>query len=99
MTTGLQDKQLGLYRVESTNKALVGLARAIARELCAKYGSCTIDDVRADQRIAEFQPTSGAAWGSVFMGDEWVCIGMEPSQVKENHHRMIRRWRLDVSPR
>lgn len=89
---GLNDKQLGLYRVEASNTALVGLARAIAREHCVKYGSTTIDAVRQDPRMAEFQPTSSAVWGSVFHGEEWACIGLEPSTLKSNHARFIRRW-------
>ena len=93
--TGPALKQLGLYRVESSNKALVGLARAIAREQCVKYGSTTIDLVRQDHRMAEFIPTSSAAWGSVFHCEGFVCIGFEPSKVKENHSRFIRRWRFE----
>ena len=93
---GLQEKQLGLYRVESSNKALVGLARAIAKELCCKYGSVTIDMIRSDPRMAEFMPTSSAVWGSVFHGKEWTLLGWEPSTLKSNHARFIRRWRYET---
>ena len=92
MSTGLQEKQLGLYRVESHNRALVKLARAIARELCCKYGSVTIDMIRTDPRMAEFAPSSPNFWGCLFMGDEWHCLGYEPSQLKTNHHRRVGRW-------
>ena len=95
MTTALHAKQMGLYRVEANNKALVGLARAIAREQCVKYGSTTIDAVRTDPRMAEFQPSSSAVWGATFHCEGFVCIGFEPSQVKENHSRFIRRWRYE----
>ena len=88
-------KQMGLYRVESSNTALVRLARAIAMEQCVKYGSTTIDLVRQDPRMAEFTPSSSAVWGSVFHGDEWHCIGWEPSTLKSNHARFIRRWRYE----
>ena len=91
--TGSALKQLGLYHVASHNKALVNLARAIAREQCVKYGSTTIDAVRQDPRMAEFVQTSSAVWGSVFHGEEWSCIGWEPSTLKSNHARFIRRWR------
>ena len=99
MTTGTALKQLGLYRVESSNTALVRLARAIAMEQCVKYGSTTIDLVRQDPRMAEFTPSSSAVWGSVFHGDEWVLLNWEPSTLKSNHARFIRRWKLNVSPR
>ena len=85
-------KQMGLYQTEANNQALVRLARAIAREHCVKYGSTTIDAVRQDPRMAEFQPSSPNCWGAVFMGDEWHCIGYEPSQLASNHHRRIARW-------
>lgn len=93
--TGTALKQLGLYRTEANNKALVKLARAIAREQCVKYGSTTIDNVRQDPRMAEFQPTSSAVWGSVFKGDEWQLVNWEPSTLKSNHSRFIRRWRWE----
>ena len=95
MNTGLHHKQMGLYRVESHNRALVRLARNIAKDLCAKYGSCTIDQVRQDPRMAEFIPSSPNCWGSVFHGDEWVLLNWEPSTLKSNHSRFIRRWRYE----
>ena len=94
--TGLDDKQLGLCLTEANNKALVNLARAIAREQCVKYGSTTIDNVRQDPRMAEFTPSSSAVWGSVFHGDEWQCINWEPSTLKSNHARFIRRWKHEA---
>ena len=93
--TGTALKQLGLYRVESHNQALVGLARSIAREQCVKYGSTTIDLVRQDPRIAEFKPSNPNMYGSIFRGKEWHCIGWEPSTLKSNHSRFIRRWRFN----
>ena len=91
--TGPALKQLGLYRVESSNKALVNLARAIAREQCCKYGSTTIDAVRQDPRMAEFTPTSSNFWGCLFIGHDWQFLNYEPSQKVSNHHRRIGRWR------
>ena len=87
-------KQLGLYLTESSNKALVGLARNIAREICGRTGSVTMDEVRRE--LGDLKPTSPNAYGSIFNGDEWVCIGWEPSTLKSNHARWIRRWRLNA---
>ena len=53
------------------------------------------DQVRSDGRMAEFVPTSSAVWGSVFHGKEWVLLGWEPSTLKSNHSRFIRRWRFE----
>lgn len=93
--TGSALKQMGLYRVEASNTALVKLARAIGRELCGKYGSVTIDQIRQDARMVGIEPKSSACWGAVFHTDEWKCIGMEPSQVRENHGRFVRRWKYE----
>ena len=90
--TGSALKQMGLYHVEAHNKALVKLARAIARELCCKYGSVTVDQIRTDPRMAELTPSSPNFWGCLFIGDEWHCLGYEPSQLKTNHHRRVGRW-------
>ena len=92
LASGHTDKQLGLALTEANNQALVRLARAIAKDLCAKYGSCTIDQIRQDERIKEFTPSSPNLWGSVFMGEEWECVGYEPSQLPSNHSRRIARW-------
>ena len=91
--TGSALKQLGLYRVESSNKALVGLARAIAKEICGRVGSVTMDDVRRE--LGDLKPTSPNAYGAVFNTDEWQCIGWEPSTLKSNHARFIRRWKMN----
>ena len=93
----LHAKQLGLYRVESHNQALVGLARAIAKEICGRTGSVTMDEVR--QGLGDLKPSSPNAYGCIFNTEEWVCIGWEPSTLKSNHARFIRRWKFNVSPR
>ena len=88
-------KQMGLYRVESHNKALVGLARAIAKEICGRVGYVDIDMVRTDSRIADYKPSSPNFWGSVFNEVGWRCIDRRPSSKKENHHREIKVWRYE----
>ena len=89
---GLEQKQLGLALTESNNTALVKLARAVAKEICGRKGSVTMDDVRRE--LGDLKPSSPNAYGAVFHGDEWHCIGWEPSTLKSNHARFIRRWKL-----
>ena len=89
---GLEQKQLGLALTESNNTALVKLARAVAKEICGRMGSVTMDEVRRE--LGDLKPTSPNAYGAVFNTDEWVCIGWEPSTLKSNHSRFIRRWKL-----
>ena len=90
--TGLQEKQLGLYHVESSNKALVGLARNIAREICGRQGKVSIDDVRSDTRMAGFEPTSPNVWGTIWNEEGWRCVERRFSTRKSNHHREIKVW-------
>ena len=92
---GLEQKQLGLYRVESSNKALVGLARAVAREICGRVGQVSIDDVRSDTRMAGFEPTSQNVWGTIWNEEGWKCIDRKFSTRKSNHHREIKVWRYE----
>ena len=95
LNTGLEQKQLGLYRVESSNKALVRLARAIAKEICGRVGKVSMDDVRSDPRMAGFTPSSPNFWGSVFMEKGWRCIDRTQSTRRENHAREIKVWRFE----
>ena len=93
--TGLQEKQLGLYRVESHNKALVRLARAVAREICGRVGKVSMDDIRSDHRMIGFEPSSPNFWGSVFNEKGWVCVDRKYSERRSNNHREIKVWRFE----
>ena len=87
-------KQLGLALTEANNKALVALARAIAKEICGRTGSVTMDEVRKE--LGDLKPSSPNAYGCIFNTDEWHCIGWEPSTIKSNHARFIRRWKYET---
>ena len=91
--TGLEQKQLGLALTESNNKALVNLARAVAKEICGRVGKVSIDDVRSDPRMIGLEPTSPNFWGSVWNEKGWVCIDRKYSERRSNNHREIKVWR------
>lgn len=95
MTTGLQEKQLGLYRVASHNKALVGLARAVAKEICGRVGQVTIDQVRDHPAMAGIEPSSPNFWGCLFLEKGWHCIDRQHSVRRTNHAREIKVWRYE----
>ena len=86
-------KQLGLALTEANNKALVALARAIAKEICGRVGYVNIDMVRDDPRMAGFEPTSPNCWGSIWNEKGWRCIDRKQSSKPENHHREIKVWK------
>ena len=88
-------KQLGLALTEANNKALVGLARAIAKEICGRVGYVNIDMVRDDPRMAGFEPTSQNCWGTIFNETGWKCIDRVCSTRPSNNHREIKVWRFE----
>lgn len=89
LQAGEAQRELGLFATELNNQDFVAKARAIAREISARKGYATVDDVRV--RI-EQQPNSSHTWGCIFHEPGWRCVGMEPSQVKTNRARRILRW-------
>lgn len=90
--TGLDQKELGLYAVELNNTDFVAKARHVARLICTVSGSVTIDEVRTHPCMKGLQPSSPNTWGAVFHETGWRFLHYEPSQVKSNHARCIRRW-------
>lgn len=90
--TGLAQKELGLYATELNNTDFIEKARQVARLICAVQGSVTVDEVRTHPSMQGLQPSSSNTYGAIFHCAGWKCIGFEPSQVKRNHARFVRRW-------
>lgn len=85
-------KQMGLYQTEANNTALVGLARAVAKEICGRLGYVDIDMVRNHPAMAGFEPTSPNVWGAIWHEPGWHCIDRKCSDRASNHHREIKVW-------
>ena len=95
MLSCVEQKELGLFATELNNADFVAKARAVARLICAVSGSVTVDNVRTHPTMKDLQPSSSHVYGCLFNEPGWVCIGWEPSTLKSNHMRFIRRWRYE----
>ena len=89
----LRLKATGMDAVENSNITWVELMRSHAIWTCAADGSVTADDVRKYAREIDWQPDSPNAYGAIFRGKRWQCIGRKKSEAPSNHAREIRVWR------
>ncbi len=91
---GKARKEDGLDRVEEHNERFVDVMRRHAEYIAGFYGSVTSDDLRWYARVNNIAPEHPNAWGSIFRGPQWVCVGRTKSKLKSNHAREIRVWAL-----
>jgi hypothetical protein len=89
----LRLKSRGLDAVENANLTWVETMREHAKVISLTLGEVTADDVRQFARDIEWQPESPNAYGAVFRGKHWQCIGRTKSKHPGNHAREIRVWR------
>lgn len=88
-------QQQGLEAVETNNVIWLSKMRWYAKEQSARYGMVTSDDVRLYATSHGLYPTHHNAWGAVFRGHGWRCIGRKPSELATNHYREIRVWKWE----
>ena len=93
MNQGDMLRKYGLDLVEKHNHDFVHLVRGYAREHSQKFGYVTSDDCRLWANLHDVYPLHPNAWGAVFRGSSWECIGRTKSQVPSNHAREIKVWR------
>ena len=89
----LRLKATGLDAVEHTNLTWVEEMRHFARWVCEVKGSASADDVRGHARAIHWKPDSPNAYGAVFRGKHWKCVGRKKSEAPSNYAREIRVWR------
>ncbi len=92
---GQRLKQAGQETVESRNTRWLAHMRAYAKDQSTRYGMVTTDDVRLYATSQGVYPTHHNAWGAVFRGHGWTCIGRKPSELATNHYREIRVWKWE----
>jgi len=93
-TAGHYLKERGLDQVEESNVRWIDQMRKFARAHALTNERVTIDDVRGYANAIKFLPEHPGAYGAVFRGKEWQCIGREPTKVPTSHAREIKIWRL-----
>jgi hypothetical protein len=91
---GLRRRDSGLDAAEHNNRAWVDQIRDLARLIARSNGSVSTDDLRPIADRKGLAPSSPNAWGSVFRGGEWKCIGRRKSTYRTNNAREIRVWAL-----
>ncbi len=95
LTEGQRLKRDGQKAVEAKNTQWLEHMRAYAQDQSRRYGMVTSDDVRLYSTSQGLYPTHHNAWGAVFRGHGWVCIGRKPSELATNHYREIRVWKWE----
>lgn len=99
MTLNLFDRQEGerlksegQESVELHNENFVADMREVAKRLSRLNGRVTSDELRFHAAHYGLKPKHPNAWGSIFRGTEWVCVGHTKSTLKSNHARTIKIW-------
>lgn len=92
---GQQLKMQGLDLVEQNNTTWVERMRDVAKIQCATSlnGTVTTDNLRYWANATNDHPESPNAWGAVFRGKHWECVGRVKSGYRSNHAREIKVWR------
>lgn len=97
MSTGPEQLQLAINKLELSHYAWLSQARTLAKSLSKQRKRVTSDDLRraADKAVIP-QPYHCNAWGSIFRGEsksgQWIRIGSMASQIPSNHARIIGIW-------
>ena len=95
VNAGERAKAEGLEQVQlHDTRRFLDRARMFARHQSRVYGKVSSDDVREWAYIEGLEPHHKNAWGAIFVGKEWVCIGWQRSRIRSNHGRQICLWRL-----
>ncbi len=87
-------KETGQDLVSSHNPTFLDTMRQVARDIAARQGSVTADDLRRYAAAHSITPHHPNAWGAIFRGAHWQSIGIRRSALVSNHARTIRGWSL-----
>jgi hypothetical protein len=102
---GLRRKRRGQKVVAGNNREWTERMREIAQRICEgrtnysrlePWGTVTTDDLRLHAQrhmLPGLKPNSNKAWGGIFCGPHWLCVGQVRSTYKTNNGRFIRQWR------
>lgn len=86
-------KRIGMKIAADNNAEILETFRNIAKHQASIKGIISIDDVRKGAEINGVEYHPGAWVGSVFKGDEWVCVGVVAATHEGSHGRLVRTWR------
>lgn len=86
----LRDKGIDLMCANHEN--FVGHMRAVAEFYSRQAGYVTSDVLRAYAMENSIAPGHQNAWGAIFRGRAWHCVGRRKSALSTNHAREIKVW-------
>ena len=92
--SGEQAKQIAMFSHEVTSETFLETMRSRARAICLQFGRVSNDDLREYADSIRMEPPHHNAWGAVFRGSDWRCVGFVPSRVPSSKGRTIRQWTL-----
>ncbi len=95
---GEQERDEGIARVGSNADTFVQDMREVAVAISREKGYVTSDDLRRIAADEGLEPHHPNAWGAIFRGKRWECIGRRKSAKVSNHAREIRVWRWIDNP-
>lgn len=95
LSDGTMDFVGDIPKVIAPNEAFIQTMRNFARMIVNDQGKVSTDDLRLVADELKLRPAHHNAWGAIFRGKEWVCIGRKKSGYKSNNSREIKIWALD----
>ena len=90
---GMRLRERGLDAVENSHLTWVEAMREQAKRVSLATGHVSADEIRKYARSIQWNPESPNAYGAVFRGKAWRCIGRKKSDHPGNHAREIRIWK------
>ena len=88
------ERDAGVASVAHHCAGFVETVREQAAAICRERGQVTADELRAWADDNGLTPHHPNAWGAVFAGKRFTCIGTIQSSYVSNHYRQIKVWRL-----
>ena len=83
----------GMDLVEWNNLEWIDRIRKVARHISDTKGSVSADDLRRYAIKQKDHPRHVNAWGGVFRGKTWHCVGRKKSTITSCHARQIMVWK------
>ena len=92
LVSAMYARDTGIEQVSDNNQVFLETMRGYARRIYRNRGYVTSDDLRVIADDIGLQPHHPNAWGAIFAGNDWQCIGRMKSAYKPNHAREIKKW-------
>lgn len=90
---GERRKKEGISRVAGNSAMFLNRMRNKAIDISDFWGKVSSDELRCYAKNFDIEPPHPNAWGAVFKGRNWKCIGRQKSAWPGNHARSIGVWK------